>query len=127
MIKKIVIEALTEFFSSSAGKELVKQAVNDALIYDIKSEKTLPDGRVEIIEEKRHALAAMITYLSRTEGAIRGCQEDAAAARNKAVQTRELVLRMAEKLSEYSQIIKSDGWNVRLEKENIMELEDVDN
>lgn len=98
MIKKAVIEALKEFFSSDEGMEILSVVINRALEYEVKAEKTHPDGRTEIVTETRHALAAMLSYLSRTEGAIRGCQADAAAARNKATQTRDIMLRMAAKI-----------------------------
>lgn len=104
MLKKIVIEALTEFFLSEAGKEIMTTVINQALEYELKCEKSDAAGRTEIVTERRHALAALLGYMSGIEGALRGCQHDAAAARNKAVETRNLILEVADRMTKIKAI-----------------------
>lgn len=92
MIKKAIKEALEEFVKS-AEFEL---AINRALMREFELERTDAAGRVEKIKETANVLDVLAIWLRNAEGAIRGCQADAASARNKATQTRDLILSLAD-------------------------------
>lgn len=98
VVQKAVEMTLEAFFSSDKGRELVGQivrsAVESALARTIKVEtRRDPNnmGEAVIKEEVCNVLDFLARYLPYVEGAIRGCQADAAAARNRAVECSELL------------------------------------
>jgi len=72
MIKKLIIEALQEFFSSEEGRGLIVKAVRTAMIYEIELEKHRKDDTVERVKKKADILAYIAAWIKKSEGAIRG-------------------------------------------------------
>ena len=83
-------EELKKFFQSEEGETLigniVMKAVDQALSRKVSMEdgKSNP-GRVIEKETKVNILDHLAKYLPYLEGAIRGCQSDAAQARNRSI------------------------------------------
>lgn len=100
--KGIIKEAILELMATDEGKEAFGSLMMDAVgqwlrSYELDLERTHPDGTVERVKEKGDILAFIAQWISRSEGAIRGCQADAAAARNKSTQTRDIIYQLAER------------------------------
>jgi len=89
-------DELKEFFESEAGENLIGQivlkAVNQAMNRDITFEdgKTNP-GRVVEKTETWNLLDWLVKYLPHVEAAVRGCQADAAKARNRSTEVRDVL------------------------------------
>jgi len=85
------------FLKSEAGSDvfgtIVKQAIGESLLREIRFEdgKSEP-GRIVEKTETWNILDWLATYLPHIESSIRGCQSDAAQARNRAANTRDLLL-----------------------------------
>jgi hypothetical protein len=99
--KGVIKEAIIELMATDEGKQAFGPVVFDAIgqwlqSYELDLERTHPDGTIERVKERGDILSFIAHWISRSEGAIRGCQEDAAAARNKAVQTRNLLMEAIE-------------------------------
>ena len=109
MIKKLIKEALFEFFKSEEGETLigtiVLKAVNQALTKEMEYEdgKTDP-GRTVVKKTEVNVLDQTLAYMASVEGAIRGCQSDAAKARNRAVETKELIGNLIERINNYGSV-----------------------
>jgi hypothetical protein len=91
-----ITAALADFFKSEQGQALigniVLKAVNQALTLDVQYEDGKSDpGRVVEKTETWHMRDWLYKYMPHIEGALRGVQADAATARNRAVQTRDMV------------------------------------
>lgn len=92
MFKRIITEALTNFFKSPAGETLIGnimlKAVKQSMMRTIQVEdgKTEP-GKKVIKNETVNLLDFMARYLPSVEASIRGAQVDAAKARNRSQQT----------------------------------------
>ena len=93
MKKSDITAALTEFFSSEDGRQLVGglffDAIRQAMVYDIEYEDNSEPGKTRIKTEQGDILSHIAKWIMNSEGAIRGVQADAAAARNRAGQARE--------------------------------------
>lgn len=95
-IKNLMTAALTDFLKSEAGENLIGnivfKAVNQALLMSIQYEdgKSEP-GRVVEKTETVHMAHWLAKYMPHIEGSIRGCQADAAAARNRAATTENMM------------------------------------
>lgn len=64
--------------------------------YEVDLECRHPDGAVEVKKERGDILGFIAQWIKNSEGAIRGCQADAAAARNRAVETRDVLATMVQ-------------------------------
>ena len=98
-IKKIVKEAILELMATDEGRKAFGPLVFDAVgqwmqSYELDLERTHKDGTIERVKERGDILSFIAAWISRAEGAVRGCQADAASARNKATQTRDIFLRV---------------------------------
>ncbi len=96
-LKRVITEALVDLIRSEEGEALIGTVVLKALAqhfgsYALDMEKTHPDGTVERFQQKGDPLALICQWIKNTEGAIRGCQSDAAQARNRAGQVRDMML-----------------------------------
>jgi len=93
MKKTDITAALTEFFNSEAGRQLVGglffDAIRQAMVYDIEYEDNSEPGKTMIKTEQGDILSHIAKWIMNSEGAIRGAQADAASARNRAGQARE--------------------------------------
>lgn len=76
MIKNEVKKALQEFFESEDGRNLIVKAVRTAMVYDLELEKHHKDDTIERIKERGDILTYIAGWISKSEGAIRGCQQD---------------------------------------------------
>lgn len=102
MKTKQIKEALKEFFFSEEGERIIGQivikAVNQALAREIQFEDRKADpGNPKIKTENWNVLDWLCKYLPSLEGAMRGVQNDADQARNRAIETRDMVARAIEK------------------------------
>lgn len=92
MFKKVIINALENFFKSPGGEALIGnimlKAVSQSLMRTIQVEdgKTEP-GKKVIKEEKINVLDHLAKYMPYVEASIRGVQVDAGQARNRSQQT----------------------------------------
>lgn len=96
---------LKKFFESEDGKRILIDLINEALVYEVKWEKTDESGRTEIVVEEQNAIQYILWYISRTEGAVRGCQKNAAEARNRAAQSLVEVRRLNETINRLSSFV----------------------
>lgn len=95
--KRLVGAALEDFLKTGSGEALVGNIVLRALrqhfsSYELEMETTHPDGTTERFTRKGDPLALICQWIKNTEGAIRGCQSDAAQARNRSAQVRDMML-----------------------------------
>ena len=87
---------LETFFKSEIGETIIGQimikAVNQALQREIYFEdgKTEP-GRVVEKTEVWNVLDWLVKYLPYVEAAVRGCQSDSAASRNRSVEVQQIL------------------------------------
>ena len=88
---------LEKFFTSEAGETIIGQimikAVNQALQREIRFEdgKSEP-GRVVEKTEVWNILDWLVKYMPHMEAAVRGCQADSAAARNRADEVKNVLI-----------------------------------
>jgi len=87
MFKKIVKEALTEFFESDEGQKLIGTIVLHAINISMTRDIVLEDGKSEPGRKIEKEVTVnmvdwLIKYMPHVEGAIRGVQEDANKATN---------------------------------------------
>lgn len=109
-LKEIIKESLEEFFQSEKGEEILGNIILKAAYQSMQRDMTWEDGTSEpgrIIEKTGNVnlLDRLIYYLPRLEGAIRGCQSDAAEARNRAAETRDLIIEAIEMSSNKNNIL----------------------
>ena len=102
--KKIITEALTDFFTSEPGRQLVGKIVFDALrqalVYEIEMEDaTSEPGKIKEKIVRGDILSHIGAWIKNSEGAIRGVQADAAAARNRAGQVRTAAAGLERKIN----------------------------
>ncbi len=107
--KDLIKEALAEFIETERGEALLGNIVLNAIRqhfynYEMAMEKVHPDGGIEKYIHKGDPLALICKWVKNAEGAIRGCQSDAAQARNKAVQVRNMIAQAVAKSEERRQI-----------------------
>jgi hypothetical protein len=98
MIKKIITEALHEFFESPQGQRLIAKAVRTAMVYEVELEKHHRDDTIERVTKKADILTHIAAWIKKSEGAIRGCQQDVEKALTHSVNTRTAIEYMAENL-----------------------------
>lgn len=96
VIKEAVKEAIIELMDTPEGRKafgpLMMEAVGQWVTgYMLDLEKHHPDGTVERVKENGDILAFIAKWISQAEGAIRGVQSDAAQARNRAAETRDML------------------------------------
>ena len=96
IIKEAVKEAIIELMDTPEGRKAFGPLMFDAVGQYIKSyaldlEKHHPDGTIERVKENGDILAFIAKWISQAEGAIRGVQSDAAQARNRAAETRDML------------------------------------
>lgn len=94
--KRIIKEAMTEFFRSEEGEALIGNMVLTAIRihfsgYELAMEKTHPDGGVEKYTQTGDPLALICKWIKDAEGAIRGCQSDSAKSRNYSANMRDML------------------------------------
>lgn len=106
--KDIIKEALGEYFESEQGETMLGTIVCKALYqhinsYEFEMEKTTPDGVKEAKTIKGDILKYIAQWIKNSEGAIRGVQSDAAQARNRAVEARDVALHTMQAMQSISQ------------------------
>lgn len=94
--KTIIKEAMAEFLQSPEGEAMIGNIMLKAVDQAMKREIRFEDGKSEpgrIVEktEPWNILDWLVKYLPHVEAAVRGCQSDAAAAKNRAAQAREML------------------------------------
>jgi hypothetical protein len=94
VIERAIEKALVRFFESERGERLlgsiVIKAVNQALTREIRFEDSKENrGRVVEKTETWNILDWLVKYFPYMEGALRGCQSDAAQARNRASEVKQ--------------------------------------
>lgn len=114
MKKEKIKQALFDVIQSEAFEQrvgdIVLKAVGQALVRQIEIERGQPDGTVKSAWENWDVLEFLVRYIPRLEGAVRGVQKDAAAARNRATQTRDFVGAIFDRLKlEAPQTIRLQG------------------
>ncbi len=92
MIGKALIKALQNFFESPKGQALIGQIMLNAVSQSLTRTVQMEDGKTErgkkVIKEKDvNVLDHLAKYIPYVEGAVRGAQQDAGAARNRSQQT----------------------------------------
>jgi hypothetical protein len=108
IIKDAVTEAIREYLTSKEGQLAIGKAVYDAVNAAMSAEVRFEDGKSEpgkVVEKTETVNIAhwLARYLPSVEASIRGCQADAAAARNRAVESLTAVERVANALVAISQ------------------------
>jgi len=101
VIKEAVKEAIVELMETPEGKSAFGPLVYDAIgqwlqSYEIEMEKHHPGGAIEVVKQRGDILAHIAHWIKNSEGAIRGVQADAAEARNRSAETRDIIYQMAE-------------------------------
>lgn len=116
LIKAAVKEAIVELMASPEGRQAFGPLMMDAVGqwiggYMIEMEKHHPDGTIERVKQPGDILAHISEWIKNSEGAIRGCQADAAAARNRAAETRDIMAEIAQRAAESSRVrlIETEG------------------
>ena len=98
MKKKDVIEAFKEFLTTEEGEtimgNIMLKAFNQAMTRNIKVEsgRDNPGGPPVIKEETWNMVDWLMNYMPYVEGSIRGVQVDAASARNKSEEVKQVIL-----------------------------------
>ncbi|HBA84918.1 MAG TPA: hypothetical protein DCZ95_12560 [Verrucomicrobia bacterium] len=100
IIKAAVKESIVELMATDEGRQAFGPVVFDAVgqylqSYELDLERTHPDGTVERLKERGDILSFIAGWISKGEGAIRGCQVDAARARDRATETRDMLAAVA--------------------------------
>jgi hypothetical protein len=106
-IKAAVKEALAEYLATDAGQKAVGRACYDAVNAAMSAEVRMVDGKSEPgrrVEktETVNLIHFLARYLPGVEAAIRGCQADAAGARNRALDNLAATERVVAALTEIS-------------------------
>ena len=96
VIKEAVKEAIIELMATPEGRNAFGPVMFDAVgqyinSYALDLEKHHTDGTIERVKENGDILSFIAKWISQTEGAIRGVQSDAAQARNRAAETRDML------------------------------------
>lgn len=104
ILKEVVRESLEEYFAGKEGQLLIGRAVYAAVQGAMTAEIEIEDGKSEpgrTVAKKRrvNVLHFLAQYLPGVEAAIRGCQSDAAKAKNRAAQSLAAVERAVEGLA----------------------------
>ena len=91
MIKKLLIDALTQFFKSEKGEELIGNIMLKAIKQSFLKEMHFEDGKSEpgkVVEKTQtvDVLDQILFYLPHLEGAIRGCQVDTVKSTRKVIE-----------------------------------------
>lgn len=97
MNQKKFNELMHGFLTSLEGEAAIGQIMLSAIAQSMTREMTFEDATSQpgrVIAEKRtvNVLDQLVTYMPHIEAAIRGCQSDAAQARNRSANTRDLLL-----------------------------------
>lgn len=92
MFKKVIINALENFFKSPGGEALIGNIMLKAVSQSLTRTIQIEDGKTEpgkkvIKEEKINVLDHLAKYMPYVEASIRGVQVDAGQARNRSQQT----------------------------------------
>jgi hypothetical protein len=90
----MIERAIKRFFTSDEGQACIEKAINAAFQREITFERTDAEGVKEHVKETHNLLDVLAAWLKNTEGALRGCQADAASARNRATETRDMILQI---------------------------------
>ena len=103
VIKEAVKEAIAELMATPEGRNAFGPVMFDAVgqyinSYALDLEKHHTDGTIERVKENGDILSFIAKWISQTEGAIRGVQSDAAQARNRAAETRDMTAWMIDGL-----------------------------
>jgi len=91
MFEKALTKALSNFFASSKGQEIIGNIMLRALSISLTRTVQIEDGKTEpgkkvVKEENINVLDHLIKYMPYVEAALRGVQVDADVARNRSVQ-----------------------------------------
>jgi len=90
-LKRLMTDALTDFFKSEAGETLIGTIMLKAIAQGLTREVRFEDGKTEpgrVVEktESWNMVDWLIKYLPHIEAAIRGCQADSSQARNRSAE-----------------------------------------
>lgn len=111
-------EELKEYFKSREFEEIigniVMKAVDQALLRKMKmvDGKSEPGRQIEK-EMMVNVLDVIAKYLPEVEGRLLGCQSDSAQAKNRAVQTRDLMADMVTQMKEAIEAQKAEPKKIR--------------
>lgn len=97
--EQAVVDGITRFLKSDDGEALIGNIMLKALAQAMTREIRFEDGKSEtgrVVErtESWNMVDWLVKYLPYIEGAIRGCQADSAAARNRSAEVRDMLAGM---------------------------------
>jgi len=109
MRQKSFNELMLNFLTSEEGETAIGAIVKKAIDQSLAREILFEDGKSEpgrIIEKKEiiNILDHIARYMPYVEGALRGVQADANVARNRATQTRDMLIQAIENNKGYYQL-----------------------
>lgn len=105
MIEKVIENALIKFFESERGETLIGniviKAVDQAMIRKVQFEDSKSEpGRIIEKTEEWNILDWIAKYFPYMEGALRGVQSDAAQARNRSVEVKDVLTKVMKQQAE---------------------------
>jgi len=104
MRQKSFNELMLNFLKSEEGEAAIGSIMKKAIDQSLMREILFEDGKSEpgrVIEKKEiiNILDHIAKYMPYVEGALRGVQADASAARNRATQTRDMLIHTIESIN----------------------------